>query len=59
LGEKALNGLLLVAAIVPEFDFGALLLFGLLLDTLAPNLGDLLRVFAGNIFFVLKLQNRS
>jgi len=58
LGEKAPIGLLLAAVGFLKFGFCALLLFGLLFESLATTSGDVRRVFVG-YFFVLLLQNQS
>ena len=50
MGEKALTGLLLPAVWDVKFGFGVLLLFGLLLETLATTSDDLRQLCAGNIF---------
>jgi len=56
--KKARIELLLAAVGSLKFGFGALLLFGLLFETLATSSGDLGWVFVG-YFFVLLLQNQS
>ena len=60
LGEKTPLGLLLAAVGALQIGFGTLLLLGLLSEKkLATTLGDLQRLFAGNIFFVLMLLNTA
>jgi len=50
LGEKAPIRFVLANVDGLKFGFGALLVFGLLFETLTTTLGDLRRLFAGNIF---------
>lgn len=50
MGEKEPIGLFLVPVGALKFDFGALLLFGLLFEILATTLGDSRRLFVGTNF---------